>query len=169
MARNAILLLLALEARHQSIREGQDAVSRAVEAMIHIWYSAYIPSAVLAHLEAIRPLVSIVCDSISTKDPETYCGKTWHFQAGQSLRLVLKQRLWIRLRGYLDAPHDFGPGEAKSRRLAVTLAPEREDYRERWYFNDASPFMRIAKQRFREDGLLLPFGHPRLGFDIPNP
>lgn len=50
----------------------------------------------------------------------------------------------------------------------MTLAPGRADYRDRWYFKDASPFMRVAKQRFREDGLLLPFGHPRIGFDIPN-
>lgn len=42
------------------------------------------------------------------------------------------------------------------------------DYRDRWYYKDVSPFMRIAKL-FREDGLLLPFGHPRIAFDIPNP
>ncbi|KAI1779113.1 hypothetical protein F4818DRAFT_403367 [Hypoxylon cercidicola] len=29
--------------------------------------------------------------------------------------------------------------------------------------------MRVAKERFRKDGLVLPFGHPRLGFDYPNP
>ncbi len=29
--------------------------------------------------------------------------------------------------------------------------------------------MRIAKQRFCEDSLLLPLGCPRVGFSIPNP
>ncbi|KAI1270313.1 hypothetical protein F5Y18DRAFT_367881 [Xylariaceae sp. FL1019] len=29
--------------------------------------------------------------------------------------------------------------------------------------------MRLSKQRFRQDGLLLPFGHPRSGFKVPNP
>lgn len=44
------------------------------------------------------------------------------------------------------------PESAAQIRTAVTLAPERADYRDRWYFKEASPAMRIAKQRFREDG-----------------
>jgi len=58
---------------------------------------------------------------------------------------------------------------AKEIRKATTLAPERADYRDRWYFKETFPFTRVAKQRFQEDGLLLPFGHPRQGFDVPNP
>lgn len=61
------------------------------------------------------------------------------------------------------------PRDAVQIRTAVTLAPERADYRDRWYYKEASPSMRIAKERFREDGLLLPFGHPRAAFDVPNP
>lgn len=171
VARNAILLLLALEvAQRQSTCEGTDIVSSAVESMIHVWYSAYIPQVALTQLQVrVEPLVSAVCEQIATKDPEAYLGKTWKFQPGRSLRLVLKQKHWLRLREYLIAPVNLEAEEARRKRLAVTLAPERKDYQDRWYFKDASPFMRIAKERFREDGLLLPFGHPRLGFDIPNP
>ncbi|CAJ2509989.1 Uu.00g058890.m01.CDS01 [Anthostomella pinea] len=59
--------------------------------------------------------------------------------------------------------------EARKIQTAVILAPERTDYRDRWYYKDVTPFMRLSKQRFRQDGLLLPFGHPRSGFDLPSP
>lgn len=95
--------------------------------------------------------------------------KTWEFSDGRTLRLVLKQKEWIRLADFLDVPEDLSFEDAAAIRRAVTLAPERFDYRDRWYFKDASPFMRIARQKFREDGILIPFGHPQTAFDKPNP
>ncbi|OAA37382.1 hypothetical protein NOR_07081 [Metarhizium rileyi] len=64
---------------------------------------------------------------------------------------------------------DLTAEKAAEARQKVTLAPSRADYRERWYYKEASPFKRIAKLQFQRDGLLLPFGHPRLGFNKPNP
>ncbi|KND87546.1 hypothetical protein TOPH_07817 [Tolypocladium ophioglossoides CBS 100239] len=170
VARNALLLLLAFHVQRLVSGTGHDYVSDAVEAMIHIWYSAFIPSRILSHLQTnIKPLIDGVCDQVATQEPTKLQGKTWEFSSGRSLRLVLKQEHWLQLREYMDVPASLRAEEARLIRTAVTLAPERVDYRDRWYFKDASPFMRIAKQRFREDGLLLPFGHPRLGFDVPNP
>jgi hypothetical protein len=73
------------------------------------------------------------------------------------------------LHKFLDVPEGLTREDAGKIRAATNLAPERADYRDRWYFKDETHFRCIAKQRFREDGLLLPFGHPRQGFNIPNP
>lgn len=165
VARNAILLLLALTAQDSS-----NTPSNIAEALIHVWYSASIPSNVLSLLEnRVKPLIVEQCSRIADKPPNAVLAKTWEFSAGQTLRLELKKSDWLRLRGFCDVPDGMTPGNAAQIRTAVTLAPERADYRDRWYYKEASPSMRIAKQRFREDGLLLTFGHPRGAFDVPNP
>ena len=93
----------------------------------------------------------------------------WQFGQQRTLRLVLMKEEWLKLEKSLESPQGLGPDQARNIRIAVTLAPEREHYRDRWYFKYSMPSVRIAKRRFREDGLLLPFGHPRLSFDTPNP
>jgi hypothetical protein len=170
VARNTILLLLALTAQGSTDIQGTTIPLDISEALIHVWYSALIPSSIMSHLQdRVKPMIVDVCSRIANKPPNTILAKTWEFSAGRTLRLVLKKEDWLKLPGFLDIPNDMTLGHATQIRRAVTLAPERGDYRDRWYFKDASPFIRIAKQRFREDGLLLPFGHPRMAFDIPNP
>jgi hypothetical protein len=80
-----------------------------------------------------------------------------------------KERRVASLPEFLEVPEGMTIEDATQIRSAVTLDSERADYRDRWFFKDASPFMRIAKQRFQEDGLLLPFEHPRIAFNKPNP
>lgn len=172
VARNAILLLLALTSQ-DSTNPGEKETNTPTdiaEALIHIWYSASIPSSVLSLLQnRVKPLIVELCGRIANKPPNAVLAKTWEFLGGKTIRLVLKKRDWLRLRGFCDLPASMMPKDAVQIRTAVTLAPERADYRDRWYYKEASPSMRIAKQRFREDGLLLPFGHPRAAFDVPNP
>ncbi|OBT97521.1 hypothetical protein VE01_04562 [Pseudogymnoascus verrucosus] len=140
------------------------------EALIHVWYSASISTSTLSLLQnRVKPLIVELCGKISDKPPNAVLAKTWKFSTGQTLRLVLKKKDWLRLQGFCDIPNGLTPENAAKIRRAVTLAPERADFRDRWYYKDASPSMRIAKQRFREDGLLLPFGNPRGDFDVPNP
>jgi hypothetical protein len=57
-----------------------------------------------------------------------------------------------RLDDSLQSGHNMRetPKDAARILKAVTLAPERADYRDRWYFKDASQFMRIAKQRSKK-------------------
>lgn len=170
VARNTILLLLALTAQDSTDIQGTTIPLDFAEALIHVWYSALIPSSILSRLQdKVKPMITDVCSRIANKPPNTVLAKMWEFSAGRTLRLVLKEEDWLKLPEFLDIPEDMTSGDAAQIRTAVTLAPERTDYRDRWYFKDASPFMRIAKQRFREDGLLLPFGHPRIAFNIPNP
>jgi hypothetical protein len=169
VARNTVLLLLAVSQQSNTTTNKPTAPSETVEAMIHLWYSASIPSGVLARLEEVKPLIEEVCNKIAKKPSDSVLSKTWEFSPGRTLRLVLTKTCWLQLRDFLEAPNGLTFEKASQIRTSVTLAPERADYRDRWYYKDCSPFMRLAKQRFREDGLLLPFGHPRKGFDIPNP
>jgi hypothetical protein len=170
VARNTILLLLALTAQDSTDTQATTIPLDFAEMLIHIWYSALIPSSILSRLqERVKPMVAEVCDSIESKPPNTILGKTWEFSAGRTLRLVLKKEDWFKLLTFLDIPDGMAPEDASRIRTAVTLAPKRADYRDRWYFKEASPFMRISKQLFREDGLLLPFRHPRVAFTVPNP
>jgi hypothetical protein len=53
-------------------------------------------------------------------------------------------------------------------RTAVTLSPKRVDYWERQVYAQV-PAERLAMRRYREDGMLLPFGKCRDSYKIPNP
>lgn len=162
VARNVILLLFALSAP-----EGNPFDT--AEALIHLWYSAFIPAKTFSALQdTVKHLIADVCDKIETKDPAASLEKTWEFPSGRSLRLVLTQDQWLKLEKVLDMPQDLTYENARSIRHGVTLAPDRADYRDRWDFKEPTPFKRVARRRFREDGLLLPFGHSRIGFDTPN-
>jgi hypothetical protein len=170
VARNTILLLLALTIQDSTIVESSTTSLSTAEVLIHVWYSASIPSYVMSLLQdRVKPLITEACSKIANKPPSTTLGKTWEFSQGRTLRLILKQKDWFRLADFLDLPEDLSLEKAATIRRDVTLAPERLDYRDRWYFKDTSPFMRIAKQKFQEDGILIPFGHPQTAFDKPNP
>lgn len=168
VARNAILLLFSLTALEVTPTP-PDGFTPA-EALIHLWYSASLPSGILLQLVSrVKPLFTDVCEQISSKGDEEIVEKTWNFSHHRSLRLVLKKEEWFRLEALCELPSGLTQEKAHHIRTAITLAPERQDYRDRWYFKDATPSTRVSKQKFREDGLLLPFGHHRVGFDRPNP
>ncbi|KAI9679628.1 MAG: hypothetical protein M1829_001590 [Trizodia sp. TS-e1964] len=159
VARNAIILLLALV-----IEDGEEAV----DCIIHVWYSALIRKADLDILhQRIRPLVQSVCEKSVGKDPHTLLAKTWTF-GQRSLRLLLEKAAWDGLFSFLIIPPGLTAERANQIRRAVTLAASRRDYRDRnLILHSAS--RRIAMNRFREDGILLPFGSPRSDFQEPNP
>jgi hypothetical protein len=158
-ARNLILLLVAL-----SVEDDKEAI----ECMIHVWYSAFLRASDMAILrDRIRPMIEDVCRNIEKKSSTRFLGTTWTF-AQHSCRIELTKESWGKVLLYLDNIQSLSIDRAHQIRSAVTLAPERIDYRDR-HMLISTPTQRICKQRFREDGLLLPFGASRLGFDVPNP
>jgi hypothetical protein len=82
--------------------------------------------------------------------------------------VVLKKENWTSLLALLCVPKDLTTAKGRSGRLAVTSAPHRVDYRHRGLALQ-QPEHRICKERFREDGILLPFSQSRDDFTIPNP
>mgnify|MGYP001560353368 CR=1 FL=1 len=159
VARNAIMLLIALTV---------DDFDEAADCIIHIWYSALIRKSDLDILQQrVRPLIERVCRSIKDKIPSTILERTWTF-GQRSLRLVLEKASWDNLLSYMEIPAGLTVERANQIRTAVTLAKSRKDYRDRNLLVQ-TPARRIAKNRYWEDGLLLPFGSPRLDFQEPNP
>lgn len=97
VARNAIMLLVLLP--HY---QGSDQV---LETVIHLWYSAKIPSSYLHHIQStILPLIQDVCAKVKDKAAGTILGKTWTF-GDNYLRLVLSKEHWLLLPGYLEVPN----------------------------------------------------------------
>ncbi|KKK20834.1 hypothetical protein ARAM_004716 [Aspergillus rambellii] len=158
VARNIILLLIALVV---------EEVDEAVDCMIHLWYSAFVRKSDTEIIRGqVRPLIESVCEKVKNKPPQTLLGKTWQF-GRQSLRVVLQKSSWDRLLALFDAPSGLTAERAHQIRTAITLAESRRDYRER-HMCFQSPPHRVAFERFRADGLLLPFGYPRHEFQEPN-
>ncbi|KAL2833788.1 hypothetical protein BDW59DRAFT_156589 [Aspergillus cavernicola] len=159
VARNIILLLIALVVPNSD---------EAVDCIIHIWYSVLIRESdndILQH--QIRPLIEDVCMKIRDIEPEQILGKTWKF-GQRSLSVVLEKSSWNRLLSFMDVPASLNAQQAQETRTVITLAESRTDYRDR-YMYCLSSSQRIAFNKFREDGLLLPFGFPRHDFRVPNP
>ncbi|KAL5410092.1 hypothetical protein PMIN04_010751, partial [Paraphaeosphaeria minitans] len=157
VARNAILLFVALSL----------APEEAVPIMIHVWYSALLPRAMLDTIRrvALGPIMD-VCEKIKDKPVYSIQAKTLTF--GQRiLRIVLKKNQWNELKEYFDIPPGLTSEDAQVIRRRVMLAPERIDYLHRALCNQTPP-IRVATVTFREDGILLPHGASRKQFDTPN-
>lgn len=81
---------------------------------------------------------------------------------------MLEKRYWDALLTYFEVPDELTVGEARRLRMETVMAGERKDYVDRALCCQPRGW-RAATIRFREDGLLLPFGASRKAFDTPNP
>lgn len=159
VSRNVILLLIAL------VVENSD---EAVDCMLHVWYSAFLRKSHISLLhDYVRPLLEGVYQKIMHKDGESLLSKTWSF-GRRKLRLVLKKSAWEQLLSRLGTSTSMTADKARAARADVVMAESRRDYRERELFCQP-PEHRVAIYRFREDGILLPFGASRREFSQPNP
>ena len=140
----------------------------AAQMMLHLWYSAFLPASMLDTLkETLSPMIQDVCAKIASRSLATLQRKTWS-NGSRSLCLALRKAAWNNLLSFLNVPDSLTVAAARDLRTAVTLAEERKDYLDRAIFRQP-PAKRVAMMRFREDGLLLPFGSPRAAYDTPNP
>lgn len=112
-------------------------------------------------------MIEGVCQKTEGKPGSSLLSKTWVF-GNRSLKLVLHKSAWDALLTLIDNRNGLTSEEAHAVRKAVTLAEEKKDFRDR-DLSCQSDFHRVALTRFREDGLLLPFGAPRDDFKHPNP
>lgn len=159
VGRNIILLLIALAV---------EDVDEAADCILHVWYSAFIrPSHVALLRRQVRPLIDEVVQKVRSKSEESYLGKTWSFGRCK-LRSVLKKSSWQHLLSCLDLDASMTTEKARELRAGVAMAETRRDYRERQLF--CQPYQhRLAVNKFRQDGILLPFGASRQDFTQPNP
>lgn len=158
VARNVIILLVAF------VCEGVD---KAVDCILHIWYSAFMQTSHVEILGRARLFVEDVVNKTKSKTSGAMLGRTWEFSS-RTLRVVLSRQDWVSLLSYFDIPIGLTAKKAQEIRTSVTLSPSRVDYRDRRMLAQV-PAARICGQRFRDDGILLSFGHSRAGFEHPNP
>ncbi|OJJ76995.1 hypothetical protein ASPBRDRAFT_49989 [Aspergillus brasiliensis CBS 101740] len=159
VARNVIILFLFL---------GMEKGDEVVECIIHLWYSAFVRESDMELLgRRVRPLIEGFYETIKDATPGSLIPNTWTF-GKRSLKVILNKQSWCRLLTYLDVPTGLTVERAQSIRTANTLAESRKSFRDNC-MSSMSPSHRIAFYKFREDGLLLPFGHPRHEFRVPNP
>ncbi|WQF89858.1 hypothetical protein CDEST_14872 [Colletotrichum destructivum] len=138
----------------------------SADCIIHVWYSAFLRKSDLDILQQrIRPLIEEVCHKLTGKSTDKLLAKTWTY-GQRSVRLVLQKSAWDALLAFTDKPKDLTMEQART--LRTTLAEDRMDFRNRhlWF---QTPSHRVAMVRFREDGLLLPFGASQVDFQQPNP
>jgi hypothetical protein len=158
-ARNAIMLILLIAV---------DDTAAAVDCVLHIWYSAQITNAHIELLDTtVRPLIEETCKKIAEKPNGQLLAKTWSW-GNKAIRIVLSKEAWEATLSYLSLPTGLSSQGAHDLRLAVTLAPERKDHLERHLYA-LSPSQRVCFLRYRQDGILLPFGYSRSAYNIPNP
>jgi hypothetical protein len=159
VARNAIMLILLIAV---------EDTAAAVDCVLHIWYSAQIAKAHIELLDTtVRPLIQEMCQKITEKPDGQLLAKTWSW-GNKAIRIVLSKEAWKTTLSYLRLPTGLSSQGARDLRLAVTLAPERKDHLERHLFA-LSPTQRVCFLKYRQDGILLPFGHSRSAYNIPNP
>jgi hypothetical protein len=169
VARNTITLLLIF-ASLDDISSDPASYGPVAEALIHVWYSTFITQTLLSSLQdKVGALLRNSCTHSTELTSGGMVKKTWSFPRDKALSITLRADHWPQIEKFLEIPTALTREYAKEIRAAVVVSPERADYRDRWYYKDAYPSMRLAKRKFRIDGLLLPFGHPRTDFNVPNP
>lgn len=160
VARNVVLLLTCLVLNNSH---------KAAEYMLHLWYSTMVTEECLMFLQTkLKPMIQEVCNKIATKSRSTLLGKSWSFGSQGHLRVVLTKEKWDALLGFLDVPASLSQEKAYELRRKIVKAPERLDYVDRRLLT-RPPNCRVGTAKFRSDGLLLPFGHPRAAYSVPNP
>lgn len=140
---------------------------KAIECMIHVWYSAFIRPCDAQILKSrVLPLIEQVNEEISSESGNDILSKLWTVDRHR-FRTELNKDSWQRVLSYFEAPQGVAAENAQQIRTATTLAPERVDYRDRQMLTYTSAH-RLCSFKFRQDGILLPFGASRDTFTVPN-
>jgi hypothetical protein len=158
VARNAIMLLIAL----------QFEPDVAVPMIIHLWYSALLPSYMMQAIQtSILPMVEHVCQKIKTKPGGALQAKTFEI-GGRKLRITRKKEKWARSARFCQVPEGLTAEAAQQIRHRIMLAPDRVDYRDRALLNIPAG-VRQGEMYFRHTAVLLPYGCSITDFDTPIP
>lgn len=155
-ARNIIMLLVAT----------QLPPADAAEVILHFWYSARLTQGMLRIIDKyVKDPVAELVAKLQKKPNDVLLSKRWTYGAVDVVVRLYKQQ-WTILLQILESKHDVTKTEAE--RLKVVLAPSRIDYRDRELYG-ISGSRRICSTKFRESGVLAPFGTCLDHFDSSNP
>ncbi|EEA24163.1 hypothetical protein TMatcc_007239 [Talaromyces marneffei ATCC 18224] len=151
VARNLLIILIALNF----------PVETASDMILHVWYSAFLTESIT---QSIKDTILPIIQNVLAKGT---LGATWTYHSTK-LSAELDRKTWDLLLAYCQGNHTISFEDATRLRKSVTLGPSRQDYRDRAMFA-LPPSWRVAKAKFRADGILLPFGASSGDFKVPNP
>lgn len=164
VARNLLLLLTAMACPPEE----------AAMLMLHLWYSAFLSADIVRRIiNMVMPLIQAALDLNPKEEDESELVEASWKRNETLLVGAFHRDLWNMINSFFPKALGENGGtltatEAAALRLAVTLAPNRRDYRERAMFR-LPPSWRLASFKFRGVGVLLPFGACCDEFNIPNP
>ncbi|KAF2227139.1 hypothetical protein BDZ85DRAFT_306527 [Elsinoe ampelina] len=137
----------------------------SIDTLIHVWYSARLRPDHVALLDSVvKPLVHDVVNKTHGAHEDRLLSKT--VKSGTShLRIILTRGQWCYMHKRLSTPMDSD--QAHANRYRVLNA--RKDHLHRIYTAITSDcHRRLAMEKFRDRGILLPYGSPDEAFTIPN-
>lgn len=160
-ARNIFLTMLAF-----LVPEKDDAV----DAMIHLWYSAYLrPCHVRLLLERIRPFIADAARIVASQPQEAIFTRSM-IKDDRGVRISLTADQWTQLLHYFDFAVENGVDEPRSAdaRNEVVASETFNDERDLILLRN-SAHSRVGIMKFRQQGILQPFSHDSSDFTVPNP
>lgn len=148
-----------------------DPITNA-EAVVHLWYSAKLPSTLFNHIElvAAEPLLTAMEDldklCADNRISEVNSFPVTMPRRGKSVVIDINRAQWSQIIRFVKISKNTNVDNA-----SIIRGWDCKKYSEPLYrvLRRMTPVRATGMMRWRSDGLLLPYGHPREEFDILNP
>lgn len=143
----------------------------AAEVAIHLWYSASLPGGVAKLLrnalffELYQKVFAGIKKFRIQRDLDDSFSETFKLGPSAKMAVVLQWSQWSHLAHMLA--NQTTNEEALKKRKKKVLDPSRADCRDKEQYA-LKPYQRVVREKFYEDGLVLPFGACRKHFTDPN-
>lgn len=132
-------------------------IEEAAEHALHLWYSVFQP---ISYQTRILPRI------LESQTLQNLTGKRAQLTHSTSMHTTFSTNTIAYLMDILRAPA-LDPDVASNALNDIMNAPQRGDYRDRYYAS-IKPSHRVAFERWRSSGLILPFGAANAHLAIPN-
>jgi hypothetical protein len=140
----------------------------AAKTVMQLWYSAFLESSAWKKLKyELLPFVERAYVKNKKGKATSQVSQRWT-KGEASLRLTLTRRQWKLMLEILGDGENIDFNKAVASRKSVVEDPTRKELRSKKLYEMPATYRR-AHVRFLKTGMLLPFGQPVGGFDIPNP
>ncbi|KIM26468.1 hypothetical protein M408DRAFT_72721 [Serendipita vermifera MAFF 305830] len=151
-SRNLLILVTLMGVRDESL---------AADIALHLWYSAFIP---VEYDARIRLATLTTLNTMESTPKGTFMD--WSYDNGVQIIAHLSETASAYYASYIQEDQ-IDANTASDNRLHVLFSPHRIDYYHRCQCK-LSPAHRTAMKRYRDWGLVHPFGAANIHFNVPN-
>ncbi|KAI1087075.1 hypothetical protein F5B19DRAFT_500400 [Rostrohypoxylon terebratum] len=146
--------------------------AKAAEYALHAWYSLLITEPCYELLKKIGSVLQGVYDEIRREAGDDFALATKRLRYCKGSIDITLPRIWFRSLFLFTSLHGFKytmlRSNFQSLRRKVLSTPVATEFFESTLV-PLEPYRRVSETKFREDGMLLPFGQSREDFVVPNP